>query len=77
MHRDIKPPNILIKCQPLAAVLGDFGSAKAFLPGLPMTPKMCTLWYEGGVCPGDTPTAHRVAKRAAHAVSLALATAPW
>jgi serine/threonine protein kinase len=24
MHRDIKPPNILIKRQPLAAVLGDF-----------------------------------------------------
>lgn len=45
MHRDIKPPNILIKCQPLAAVLGDFGCAKAFLPGQPMTPKMCTLWY--------------------------------
>ena len=45
MHRDIKPPNILIKCQPLAAVLGDFGCAKAFLPGMPMTPRMCTLWY--------------------------------
>ena len=45
IHRDIKPPNILIKCQPLAAVLGDFGCAKAFLPGMPMTPKMCTLWY--------------------------------
>jgi serine/threonine protein kinase len=45
MHRDIKPSTILIKCQPLAAVLGDFGSAKAFLPGLPMTRKICTLWH--------------------------------
>ena len=32
---------------------------------------------EGGVCPGDTPTAHRAAKRAARVVSLAPATAPW
>jgi hypothetical protein len=32
---------------------------------------------EGGVCPDDTPTAHRAAKRAAHVVSLAPATAPW
>lgn len=46
MHRDIKPPNILVRRQPLAAVLADFGCTKVCgLPGPPMTPKMCTLWY--------------------------------
>ena len=52
LHRDIKPPNILMKCQPLAAVLGDFGCSREVLPGglmdtndQPMTPRMVTLWY--------------------------------
>ena len=52
LHRDIKPPNILMKCQPLAVVLGDFGCSREVLPGglmdtndQPMTPRMVTLWY--------------------------------
>ena len=58
LHRDIKPPNILVKHQPLAVgqplavVLSDFGCAKEIRPvGLekateqPMTPKMVTLYY--------------------------------
>ena len=52
LHRDIKPPNILINRQPLAAVLGDFGSARHALPtdllntqDEPMTPNQVTLWY--------------------------------
>ena len=52
LHRDIKPPNILMKRQPLAAVLGDFGCSREVLPGglmdtndQPMTPRMVTLWY--------------------------------
>jgi len=38
LHRDIKPPNILMKCQPLAAVLGDFGCSREVLPGVSWTP---------------------------------------
>lgn len=52
LHRDIKPPNILVKHQPLAVVLSDFGCSREILPvGLeqapeqPMTPKMVTLYY--------------------------------
>ena len=52
LHRDIKPPNVLINRQPLAAVLGDFGSARDALPtdllntqDEPMTPNQVTLWY--------------------------------
>ena len=52
MHRDIKPLNILMKRQPLAVVLSDFGSAREILPigseqvpEQPVTPRMVTLWY--------------------------------
>ena len=58
LHRDIKPPNILVKRQPLAVgqplvvALSDFGSSREILPlGLdqapeqPMTPKMVTVYY--------------------------------
>ena len=58
LHRDIKPPNILVKRQPLAVgqplvvALSDFGSSREILPlGLdqapeqPMTPKMATVYY--------------------------------
>ena len=52
MHRDIKPPHILMKHQPLAVVLSDFGASREILPvGLEqvpeqiVTPGMVTLWY--------------------------------
>ena len=55
LHRDIKPPNILVKHQPLAAftplavVLSDFGCSREILPlgapEQPMTPKMVTVYY--------------------------------
>ena len=58
LHRDIKPPNILVKHQPLAVgqplvvALSDFGCSREILPlGLdqapeqPMTPKMVTVYY--------------------------------
>ena len=58
LHRDIKPPNILVKHQPLVVgqplvvALSGFGSSRAILPvGLdqapeqPMTPKMVTVYY--------------------------------
>ena len=47
LHRDIKPPNILVKRQPLAVVLSDFGAARVILPldKQPMTPKMVTVYY--------------------------------
>lgn len=44
-HRDIKPQNMLVNCQPLAVVLSDFGSAREVLPNSPMSPRMTTLWY--------------------------------
>ena len=44
-HRDIKPANIMIERQPLAAVLGDFGLSKEYLPDRSMTPWMVTLSY--------------------------------
>ena len=59
LHRDIKPPNILVKHQPLAVgqllvvALSDFGSSKEILsvgldqaPEQPMTPKMVTVSYK-------------------------------
>ena len=61
LHRDIKPPNILVKRQPLAVgqplvvALSDFGSSREILPQVPlgldqapeqpMTPKMVTVYY--------------------------------
>ena len=51
LHRDIKPPNILVRNQPLAAILGDFGCARKLLPNVegasqqPLTQDVCTLWY--------------------------------
>ncbi len=45
LHRDIKPANILMKCQPLAAVLSDFGCSREVLRGQPLTRNMVTLWY--------------------------------
>ena len=55
LHRDIKPPNILVKHQPLeplVVALSDFASSREILPfGLdqapeqPMTPKMVTVYY--------------------------------
>jgi serine/threonine protein kinase len=52
LHRDIKPPNILVRNQPLAAILGDFGCARNLLPNVegasqqqPLTQDVCTLWY--------------------------------
>ena len=52
LHRDIKPSNILIQCQPLAAILGDFGCARKLLPIVEqsaqqqvLTQDVCTLWY--------------------------------
>lgn len=53
LHRDIKPANILIRCQPLAAILGDFGCARKLLPEVDgasqqqqaLTQDVCTLWY--------------------------------
>ena len=52
LHRDIKTSNILIRIQPLAAVLGDFGCARKLLPNVEvtsqqqqLTPDLCTLWY--------------------------------
>ena len=32
MHKDSKPPNIIVERQPLAVVLSDFGSAREILP---------------------------------------------
>ena len=55
LHRDIKTSNILIRIQPLAAVLGDFGCARKLLPNVEvtsqqqqLTPDLCTLWYRPG-----------------------------
>ena len=51
LHRDIKPQNILVQSQPLAAILGDFGLARKLLPVLEvgqqqeLSPDVCTLWY--------------------------------
>ena len=51
LHRDIKPPNILVKRQPLAVgqplvvALSDFGCSREILPLEPMTPKMVTVYY--------------------------------
>ena len=58
LHRDIKPPNILVNHQPLVVgapfvvALSDFGCSREILPlGLqqapeqPMTPKMGTHYY--------------------------------
>ena len=42
LHRDIKPPNILVKRQPLAVgqplvvALSDFGSSREILPQVPL-----------------------------------------
>ncbi len=49
MHRDIKPTNVLVQCQPLAAVLGDFGISRDLqgvrVPGKPLTPDVTTHHY--------------------------------
>ena len=52
LHRDIKTANILIRRQPLAAILGDFGCARKLLPDVEgdaqqqhLTQDVCTLWY--------------------------------
>ena len=48
LHRDIKPPNILVQLQPLAVVLADFGAARYVLPHATesgMSSGVCTLWY--------------------------------
>ena len=51
LQRDIKPTNILIQVQPLAAVLSALGCSRALLPRghgaaeeEPLTPDMVTLW---------------------------------
>ena len=54
LHRDIKPQNILVQSQPLAAKLADFGGARHVLPDpgcschddLPgLSVGVCTIWY--------------------------------
>ena len=52
LHRDIKPQNILVQSQPLAAKLADFGGARHVLPDhgpvgdLPgLSVDVCTIWY--------------------------------
>ena len=51
LQRDIKPPNILVQRQPLAAILGDFGCARKLLRTSSsaeeqvLSPDVCTLWY--------------------------------
>jgi serine/threonine protein kinase len=52
VHRDLKPANILVQCQPLAAVLSDFGAGRVIQPtGVAgsdvagLSPDVCTRWY--------------------------------
>ena len=47
LHRDIKPTNILVQRQPLAAILSDFGCSVSLSspPSSTITPDMCTFWY--------------------------------
>ena len=55
LHRDIKPQNILVQCEPLAAVLADFGAARYVLPtagggNACLSTDVCTLWYAAPEC---------------------------
>lgn len=60
LHRDIKPANILVKRQPLAAVLADFGAARHLLPKSGVDDQglstcVTTMWYrapEDMIAPG-------------------------
>jgi serine/threonine protein kinase len=45
LHRDIKPANVLVRCQPLAAVLSDFGCSVSLPCPKTLTSEVCTLWY--------------------------------
>jgi serine/threonine protein kinase len=50
LRRDIKPANILVKRQPLAAILGDVGAARYVLPIIAsheggLSSDICTTWY--------------------------------
>jgi serine/threonine protein kinase len=47
LHRDVKPPNVLLDASLAVAKLADFGLARnlGLLPGRPRTPDLVTLWY--------------------------------
>ena len=49
LHRDIRPANILVQRQPLAAILGDFGAARYVSPIIGsheggLSSDICTMW---------------------------------
>ena len=51
IHHDLKPGNILIQREPMAAILGDFGAARRLLPHVSegsnegLSVDCCTRWY--------------------------------
>ena len=51
LHRDIKPNNILIQPEPMAAILADFGGGRKILPQMSfganeqLSLDVCTRWY--------------------------------
>ena len=51
LHRDIKPGNILIQSEPMAAILADFGGGRKMLPQMSvganeqLSLDVCTRWY--------------------------------
>ena len=51
IHRDVKPGNLLVQREPMAAILGDFGAARKLLPQVSegsnegLSVECCTLWY--------------------------------
>ena len=52
IHRDLKPGNVMVRCEPMAAIISDFGAAKKLLPMVPegmgsegLSVDCCTRWY--------------------------------
>ena len=45
VHRDIKPPNLLVSRDLTTLKISDFGSSRRFIPGLKLNSYACTRWY--------------------------------